>query len=117
MVQRHLRVSAPVVAVRHLSREAQFDGERDTKGPSDFNNSSKADEGADDDDEAEEDDSTSKRRDSRAVKVKTENSSNSIVPIRPGPAANSNDASSSQDVSVERIYPRFRPMLKSPAPG
>ncbi|RDX50851.1 hypothetical protein OH76DRAFT_1481923 [Lentinus brumalis] len=93
MVQRHLR----------------FDGERDTKGPSDFNNSSKADEGADDDDEAEEDDSTSKRRDSRAVKVKTENSSNSIVPIRPGPAANSNDASSSQDLD-------YRPNMRvSPA--
>ncbi|RPD64051.1 hypothetical protein L226DRAFT_559395 [Lentinus tigrinus ALCF2SS1-7] len=82
MVQRHLR----------------FDGERDTKGPSDFNNTSKADEAADDDDDADEDDSSTKRRDStKSVKVKAENSTNSIVPIRPGPTSSPNDASTSPD--------------------
>lgn len=116
MVQRHLRVSVPPVAMQRFSHLLQFDGERDTKGPPDFNNTSKADEAADEDDEVDDDDSTSKRRDSKSVKVKSENSPNSIVPIRPGPAS-THDASTSQDVSNDRIHPRFRPILRPPAPG
>ena len=116
MVQRHLRVSVPPVAMQRFSHLLQFDGERDTKGPPDFNNTSKADEAADEDDEVDDDDSTSKRRDSKSVKVKSENSPNSIVPIRPGPAS-THDASTSQDVSNDRIHPRFRPILRPPRAG
>ena len=82
---------------------AQFDGERDTKGPPDFNNSgSKATEEADDDDEADDEESTQKRRDSSSSKappkVKSESNSNSIIPIRPGPPSTS-DISTGPDVS------------------
>ncbi len=77
----------------------QFDGERDTKGPSDFNSNNKADEAADEDDDADDDDSSQKRRDSnKGVKVKPEVSNSSIVPIRPG------DVSASPEVSSGWIY-------------
>ena len=82
----------------------QFDGERDTKGPPDFNNNNKADEPMDEDDEGDEDDSSQKRRDSKAAKVKSETSTNSIVPIRPGPP--SNDVSASPEV---RSHPSSAP--------
>ena len=53
----------------------------------------------DEDDEGDEDDGSQKRRDSKSggPKVKSETSSNSIVPIRPGPP--SNDVSASPEVS------------------
>ncbi|KAI0741316.1 hypothetical protein C8Q80DRAFT_1193622 [Daedaleopsis nitida] len=70
-----------------VSRHIRFDGERDTKGPPDFNNTKRVDEAVDDDeDDIDDDDPSQKRRDStKGVKVKSEASNNSIVPIRPGP--------------------------------
>nr|VWP02232.1 Extracellular lipase (EC [Ganoderma boninense] len=100
MVQRHIR-------------SGQFDGERDTKGPPDFNTAGgKATEEADDDDEGDDDESSQKRRDSSSSKVppkvKSENNSNSIVPIRPGPPS-ANDVSTSADLDYRsnlRVLPK-----------
>ena len=106
MVQRHIRVrSHPFISTPNpvLMQSGQFDGERDTKGPPDFNNTGgKATEEADDDDEGDDDESSQKRRDSSSSKVppkvKSENNSSSIVPIRPGPPS-ANDISTGVDVS------------------
>ncbi|KAH9940801.1 uncharacterized protein BXZ73DRAFT_88516 [Epithele typhae] len=91
MVQRHLR----------------FDGERDTKGPPDFNNNSKATEEAMDEDEDGDDDegSQSQKRGGKITKVKTEGPSNSIVPIRPGPPSNDVSASPEEFRSNLRVSP------------
>ncbi|KAL1938245.1 hypothetical protein VTO73DRAFT_11889 [Trametes versicolor] len=92
-----------------VSRHIRFDGERDTKGPADFNNNnnSKVDDAADDDDEGDDDDSSQKRRDgSKSAKVKVEISAPSIVPIRPGPPSNDNSTSPELDYrSNMRVSP------------
>ncbi|OJT13659.1 hypothetical protein TRAPUB_9758 [Trametes pubescens] len=88
-------------------RDTGFDGERDTKGPADFNNNNnnKADDAADDDDEGDDDDTSQKRRDgSKSAKVKVEPPS--IIPIRPGPPSNDNSTSPELDYrSNMRVSP------------
>ncbi len=118
MVQRHIRVrSHPFISTLHsvLMQPTQFDGERDTKGPSDFNNTAgKAIEEAEDDDEGDDEESSQKRRDSSSSKappkVKSENNSSNIVPIRPGPPS-ANDVSTSSDVSGGCMRSRLQHML------
>ncbi|PIL24856.1 transcription factor [Ganoderma sinense ZZ0214-1] len=107
MVQRHIR-------------PRQFDGERDTKGPPDFNNTGgKATEEADDDDEGDDDESSQKRRDSSSSKappkVKSENNSSSIVPIRPGPPS-ANDVSTNSDLDY-RSNLRVSPSASTSSPS
>ncbi|KAM5530137.1 hypothetical protein V8D89_011863 [Ganoderma adspersum] len=107
MVQRHIR-------------SRQFDGERDTKGPSDFNNTAgKATEEADDDDEGDDDESSQKRRDSSSSKVppkvKSESNSSSIVPIRPGPPS-ANDISTGSDLDY-RSNLRVSPSASTSSPS
>ncbi|EJF64372.1 SRF-like protein [Dichomitus squalens LYAD-421 SS1] len=104
MVQRHLR----------------FDGERDTKGPADFNSNNKVAEEADEDEDADDDEASQKRRDSTSSKApskgKSENGSNSIVPIRPGPPS-SHDVSASPEVSGGCLRSALRRMLKYVVPA
>ncbi|OCH96279.1 SRF-like protein [Obba rivulosa] len=69
MVQRHLR----------------FDGEKDTRGPADFNNT-KVEEAVDDDEDIDDDEGNgqAKRRDSlKSGKVKVEGNGSGSIPIRP----------------------------------
>ncbi|KAI1796795.1 hypothetical protein LXA43DRAFT_937134 [Ganoderma leucocontextum] len=102
-----------------VQRHIRFDGERDTKGPSDFNNSGgKAAEEADDDDEGDDEEGSQKRRDSSSKappKVKSENTSSSIVPIRPGPPS-SNDVSTSSDLDY-RSNLRVSPSTSTSSPS
>ena len=66
----------------------------------------------DEDDDGDDDDGGSqKRRDSKSTKVKSEASSNSIVPIRPGPP--SHDPSGSPEVRFLAFSSAYTQVLTS----